>query len=79
VVWCLPIAPKDAVKKPLDPADIIAPGQPDEAARERDIAEFDEVCRRMSVRASELAPEDATEEELDRIAVELTRAALRAR
>jgi hypothetical protein len=41
VVWCQPIAPKDVVNKPLDPADIIASGQPDEAARERDIGEFD--------------------------------------
>ncbi len=36
-------------------------------------ARFDAVCQRMAERAGALAPDGATEDDLDRIAVELTR------
>jgi hypothetical protein len=48
-----------------------------EVARALNVAEFDMTCRRMAAHANTLAPEDASEVDLDEIAVQLTAAALK--
>jgi hypothetical protein len=50
-----------------------------EVARVLNIAEFDMTCRRMAAHASTLAPDDASENDLDRLAADLTAAALKRR
>ena len=50
-----------------------------EVARALNIAEFEMTTRRMAVVARKLAPDDASETDLDQAAVELTRSALRRR
>jgi hypothetical protein len=48
-----------------------------EVARALNVAEFEMTCRRMAGAAIKLVPADASEEELDKAAVELTRSALK--
>lgn len=50
-----------------------------EVARALNAAEFDMVCRRMAGHAETLVPGDASDDQLDAAAVELTRSALRRR
>lgn len=50
-----------------------------EVARSLNIAEFDMTCRRMAGSAARIVPDDASDDELDQAAVELTRSALKRR
>lgn len=50
-----------------------------EVARALNIAEFEMTCRRMASSAAQLVPNDASEDDLDQAAVELTRSALKRR
>jgi hypothetical protein len=50
-----------------------------EVARALNLAEFDMTCRRMAGAAAKLVADDASEDDLDRAAVELTRSALKRR
>jgi hypothetical protein len=50
-----------------------------EVARALNVAEFDMTCRRMAAHASTLVPEDVSEEALDKIASDVTVAAMKRR
>lgn len=50
-----------------------------EVARALNVAEFDMTSRRMAGHARPLAPDDASEDDLDQIAADLTTAALKRR